>query len=63
MNPALVDIDPRATIGQDTIIHPFSLIEGEVTIGENCVVGPHAVIRDTNVGDGTIIPPFTLLTD
>ncbi|MDB4679486.1 MAG: NTP transferase domain-containing protein [Planctomycetaceae bacterium] len=63
VNPALVDIDPRATIGQDTIIHPFSLIEGEVTIGENCVVGPHAVIRDTNVGDGTIIPPFTLLTD
>lgn len=62
VNPSQVDIDPRATIGQDTIIHPFTMIEGEITIGANCVIGPHAVIRHTNIEEGTEIPPFTLLT-
>ena len=32
VDPEQTSIDPRATIGQDTIIHPFTTIEGEVQI-------------------------------
>lgn len=62
VSPAQVDIDPRATIGRDTLIHPFTVIEGEVTIGENCEIGPHAVIRGMDVGDGKSVGPFTNLS-
>lgn len=58
VSPALVDIDPRAQIGQDTVIHPFSVIEGAVTIGEGCMIGPHAVVRNTNLPDGEVVGVF-----
>ena len=54
VNPDLVDVDPRASIGRDTIIHPFTTIEGEVTIGEDCIIGPHALLKDRNLPDGTV---------
>lgn len=62
VSPTQVDIDPRATIGRDTLIHPFTVIEGEVTIGENCQIGPHAAIRGMDVGDGKSVGPFTNLS-
>ena len=62
VNPDQVDIDPRATIGRDTLIHPFTVIEGESSIGENCEIGPHAVIRGADIDAGEIVPPFTLRT-
>lgn len=62
VNPDQVDIDPRATIGRDTLIHPFTVIEGESSIGENCEIGPHVVIRGADIGAGEIVPPFTLRT-
>lgn len=56
--PQLVDIDPRAKIGRDTVIHPFTVIEGEITIGENCTIGPHAVVRGVDLGDGETVRAF-----
>lgn len=60
VSPALVDIDPRANIGQDTVIHPFTVIEGEVTIGEECMIGPHAVVRGVDVKDAEVVKPFEI---
>ena len=41
VDPQSTWIDARATIGQDTVIHPFSHI-GPAAIGRNCVIGPFA---------------------
>lgn len=41
VDPNLVSIDPRAKIGVETVIHPFTSIEGAVKIGESCTLGPH----------------------
>lgn len=45
-------VDPDSTwisedtqIGQDTIIYPFTYIEGENTIGKSCKIGPCAHLR------------------
>lgn len=53
-------IDPRATIGADTVIEPFTVIRGAVTIGSDCRIGPHAVIQ-RNVPDGTVVAPFQIV--
>jgi bifunctional UDP-N-acetylglucosamine pyrophosphorylase/glucosamine-1-phosphate N-acetyltransferase len=58
VSPDLVDIDPRAKIGQDTVIHPFTVIEGGVTIGKECTIGPHAMVRNVSVADGEMVGAF-----
>lgn len=52
ISPANTWIDSRATIGRDTVVHPFSVIGGNAKIGENCVIGPHAAV-DGEMADGS----------
>jgi bifunctional UDP-N-acetylglucosamine pyrophosphorylase/glucosamine-1-phosphate N-acetyltransferase len=54
-DPATTFIDADVTIGQDTVIHPFTTISGASVIGEECVIGPMAQLRDSTIGDGTRI--------
>lgn len=51
-------IDPETTfisedteIGADTVIHPFSLLEGKNIIGKNCSLGPQIKIKDCEIGN------------
>ncbi len=59
VDPDTTFIDSTVTIGHDTIIHPFSVIQGNTKIGTGCVVGPHVYIRDGRIEALSIIPPFT----
>ena len=59
VDPATTWIDDRATIGPDTVVEPFVVIRGPVTIGRNCRIAPHTHLRDrltipdnSNVGAG-----------
>ena len=46
------------TIGPETVIHPFTHLEG-VTIGTGCALGPYAHVHpDTTLGDGVDIGNF-----
>jgi bifunctional UDP-N-acetylglucosamine pyrophosphorylase/glucosamine-1-phosphate N-acetyltransferase len=52
-------IDPQVRIGTDTIIEPFTCISGAVVIGDNCRIGPHAVLDGPlNLASGTVVAPF-----
>lgn len=44
-DPVTTRIDVDARIGAETIIRPFSYIEGNARIGENCTIGPYAYVR------------------
>ena len=48
-------IDENVKIGKGTVIYPCTVIEGDVTIGENCIVGQNTRIEDSEIGDGTNI--------
>lgn len=48
-------IDENVSIGKGTVIYPCAVIEGDVTIGENCVIGQNTRIIDSVIGDGTTI--------
>lgn len=44
-DPDTTRIDVDARIGGETIVRPFSYIEGNARIGDNCVIGPYAYVR------------------
>lgn len=59
IDPSNTHIDARATIGVDTVIHPFSVIRGPVAIGPRCLIGPFAHIRPgTTLEEGVEIGAF-----
>jgi carbonic anhydrase/acetyltransferase-like protein (isoleucine patch superfamily) len=49
----------RPKIGQTSFVHPAAVVIGGVTVGENCYIGPGAVLRGDfgyiEVGDGSNI--------
>ncbi|MBI3362160.1 MAG: bifunctional UDP-N-acetylglucosamine diphosphorylase/glucosamine-1-phosphate N-acetyltransferase GlmU [Chloroflexi bacterium] len=51
IDPAATYIAPAATIGRDTTLLPNTHLEGSTTVGENCVIGPNTIIRDTTIGN------------
>lgn len=58
VDPRQVCIDPRAEIGRDTVIFPFTSISGAVRIGENCRLGPHAALRaPLDLPAGSVLGP------
>lgn len=59
VSPENTYIDPQVQLGADTIIEPFTSITGAVTVGDNCHIGPHAVIEGPlAIPSGTTVRPF-----
>jgi bifunctional UDP-N-acetylglucosamine pyrophosphorylase/glucosamine-1-phosphate N-acetyltransferase len=51
-----VYIEAGVTVGPDTVIHPFSFVGRDSSIGGNCVIGPFArVPRESLVPEGTVM--------
>lgn len=46
-----VMIDETVKIGTGTQILPGTILRGETTLGENCVIGPNSFIENSTVGD------------
>ena len=55
IDPDTTFIDSEVRIGMDTIIYPFTIIEGQSMIGESCLIGPSSHINDSSVGDHVVI--------
>lgn len=47
-----VIIEENVTIGKGTQILPNTMIFSGVTIGEDCVIGPDTLIKESAIGDG-----------
>jgi bifunctional UDP-N-acetylglucosamine pyrophosphorylase/glucosamine-1-phosphate N-acetyltransferase len=50
-DPATTYIAATVTLGRDTVILPNTHLEGRSEIGEDCVIGPNTIVRDTTIGD------------
>ena len=61
VDPDTTFIDATVTIGQDTVIEPFSVIKGGTVIGQECRIGPHVHIEDAKIGDRSDCGPFAKL--
>lgn len=76
-DPATTYADVGVTVGPDTVIRPLTFLEGSTRIGSGCSVGPStrlidsvvedgaevtfAVVRDSHIGPGATVGPFTTL--
>ncbi|MDP6381068.1 MAG: UDP-N-acetylglucosamine pyrophosphorylase, partial [Phycisphaerae bacterium] len=59
VNPGLTQIDWGVTIGLDTVIHPGTVIQSDVKIGKECIIGPYAYLpKGTVVKDGHKVGPM-----
>ena len=55
LDPSRIWIDPRARVGQDTVIYPDVLIEGASALGPDCVVRSGSRLTDAVLGAGVEI--------
>jgi len=60
-DPARVDFRGEVKIQKGSSIDINCVFEGKVEIGKNVNIGPGVIIRNSKVGDGSKIEPFTLI--
>jgi bifunctional UDP-N-acetylglucosamine pyrophosphorylase / glucosamine-1-phosphate N-acetyltransferase len=59
-DPARIDIRGSLKCGRDVFIDVNVVFEGEVDIGDGARIGPNCVIRNTKIGAGAVLHPFSL---
>jgi bifunctional UDP-N-acetylglucosamine pyrophosphorylase/glucosamine-1-phosphate N-acetyltransferase len=77
LDPATTFIDATVKVGQDTVICPFTVIEGATEIDRDCLIGPssrlvnarlgsgvvvqHSIVLDSEIGPDCLIGPFAYI--
>ncbi|HKI03751.1 MAG TPA: bifunctional UDP-N-acetylglucosamine diphosphorylase/glucosamine-1-phosphate N-acetyltransferase GlmU [Thermoanaerobaculia bacterium] len=61
LEPARTVIEPGVRVGEDTVIHPGVSLLGRTTVGGECTIHQGAWLRDTTVGQGITIEPYSVL--
>lgn len=51
LDPDSTFVDADVVIGKDTVIYPFTWLEGKTIIGENCIIGPSSRFSDVKIGN------------
>ena len=62
-DPQRFDLRGSLRAGRDVIIDVNVVIEGEVTLGDNVIIGPNNVLRNVRIGDNTQVQPNCVLED
>ena len=55
VDPASTVIDAGVTLGQDTVVEPFTVLRGSTSAGSGCRIGPGATLTDVTLGDDVTI--------
>jgi bifunctional UDP-N-acetylglucosamine pyrophosphorylase/glucosamine-1-phosphate N-acetyltransferase len=61
LEPERTVIEPGVRVGEDTVIHPGVSLLGHTAVGRECVIHQGAWLRDSTVGDGTNVEPYSVL--
>ncbi len=55
IDPDTTYIEPDVEIGEDSMIEPGTILEGNTRIGRKCHIGPNTKIQDSSIGDGCVV--------
>ncbi len=55
VDPETTYIGPDVRLGQDTVLHPFTSLEGRSRVGRGCVIRSHSRITDSRLDDGATV--------
>jgi bifunctional UDP-N-acetylglucosamine pyrophosphorylase/glucosamine-1-phosphate N-acetyltransferase len=58
-DPARIDVRGELQAGRDVEIDVGCIFEGKVSLGDGVTVGAYCVIKDAEIGSGTVIAPYT----
>lgn len=61
LDPGRTTIEATVSVGRDTLIHPGTTLLGDSEIGEGCVLHQGVWLRDSRVGEGVEISPYSVL--
>lgn len=77
IDPGNTYVDKGVEVGRDTVIYPFTILEGKTKVGEGCVLGPgtrlidctignqvtiqYSVVVGSSLGDGCQVGPFSYI--
>jgi bifunctional UDP-N-acetylglucosamine pyrophosphorylase/glucosamine-1-phosphate N-acetyltransferase len=62
MDPNNTYIEETVQIGQDTVVEPGCMLQGNTSIGAHCQIGHHTKIKDSRIGQGTTIENSIILS-
>ena len=62
-DPARIEVRGELECGRDVTIDINCIFEGKVTLSDGVRIGAHCVVKDTGIGDGTLIAPFSQIDD
>ncbi len=62
-DPMRVDVRGELSCGEEVRIDVNCVFEGRVSLGDGVVIGANCVLRDSEIGAGTRIEPFTMMDD
>ncbi|MEQ9452922.1 MAG: bifunctional UDP-N-acetylglucosamine diphosphorylase/glucosamine-1-phosphate N-acetyltransferase GlmU [Pseudomonadales bacterium] len=60
-DPSRVDIRGEITVGEDCLFDVNVVLEGKVVLGDRVQLGPGVVIKDSVIGDGTVVHAYTTI--
>lgn len=60
-DPQRFDLRGELKFGKDCFIDTNVIIEGKVTLGDNVIIGSGCVLKDVNIGDRSVISPYTIM--
>jgi bifunctional UDP-N-acetylglucosamine pyrophosphorylase/glucosamine-1-phosphate N-acetyltransferase len=63
IDPATTYIDSDVEVGQDTVIHPFVMLEGATKVGAACEIHAGSRIVNSNLGDRVLVRNHSVITD
>jgi bifunctional UDP-N-acetylglucosamine pyrophosphorylase/glucosamine-1-phosphate N-acetyltransferase len=63
LQPASILLDPDVEVGADTVIEPGVSLLGKTRVGENCRIGAHSIITDSELADGVTVKPSCVITE
>ncbi len=58
-DPFRIDVRADMEVGSDVEIDVGCIFEGKVALADNVKIGAYCVIKDTSIGAGTVVAPFT----
>jgi len=62
IDPESTTIQPGVQVGRDATIWPGAVLWGDTVVGEQCIIGPNAVLTDVTVGDRSVIGAGVIAT-
>jgi bifunctional UDP-N-acetylglucosamine pyrophosphorylase/glucosamine-1-phosphate N-acetyltransferase len=63
LDPASTYVDDTVTIGPDSVLYPQVTIEGNTSIGSDCVIGVGCQLSSSRLADRVRLNPYCVLTD